>query len=1275
MSTYQKEFQRSISDPDTFWGEQAKNIGWFKEPSVVHSVGQNGLDEWFKDGKVNMSYLCIDKHIEDGYGDDTAIIYDSPVTQTKSKITYNQLKHKVERLAGGLKRLGVQKGDTVIIYMPMIPQTIMAMMACARIGAIHSVVFGGFAPKELATRIDDCKPKVIISSTSGVEVNRVIPYKPMVDEAISLSEHKPGYVILYNRRLGAVCPEQDYDVDFNTLINLSEPAPYVEVESTHPLFILYTSGTTGKPKGVVHDTGGYAVALKYTMSSIYDSTPGDVFWAASDFGWIVGHSYIVYAPMINRNATIVYEGKPVKTPDAGAFWRAIEEYQVKVFFSAPTAFRVIRKEDPNGELIKQRDLSCLKYLFVAGERCDAATLEWLQEQFQLPVVDHWWQTETAWAIMGNFMGYDGGFPIKPGSAGKPVPGYDVQILGNDGELLGADEEGAALIKLPLPPGTLTTLWNAEERYKEGYLTQYPGYYFTGDGIYKDSDGYYFITGRLDDVINVAGHRLSTSEMEEVIAKNPLVAECAAMGIEDTIKGQVPFAVILTKDSAVEVEPSKLEQELKQSVRKEIGAIASLSRVVQLKRLPKTRSGKVLRRLIRNIADGKEFAIPSTIEDPTVIDEIVQVFKEEGIGVYGLGGGKAEKNIDDLVVTTHAKYEKLYSKSIENPNEFWEEIAKTFLWKKPWDTISESDFDKAQFKWFLGGKLNITENCLDRHLEKNGDKAAILFEPNEPNEPNREITYKDLYKEVCKLANVLKSKGIRKGDRVCIYMPMIPELEISILACARIGAVHTVVFAGYSSKALAYRIKDSEAKLVITADGSSRGAKFTDLKSIVDEALENAPSVESVIIYERTKHGVSLKQGRDELWDVLVKDADIHCPAEEMDSEDTLFIIYSSESSGTPKGVVHTCGGYMVYAAYTFKNVFQIGREDVYFCTADIGWLAGHTYGVYAPLLTGTSFVLFEGALSYPDYGRFWNIVEKYKVTHFYTAPTALRTLETQPQHFVENHDLSSLKVLGSVGEPLNDEVWHWYSEKIGKSNCPVVDTWYQTEAGGIMISALAGVTPIKATYATKPFLGINVCLVDAEGNEITEEHGEGSLCIKNPWPGMARTIYGNHEKYKELYFSSYAGKYFSGDVAIRDIEGNYKIIGRLDDTIVVSDHRLSTYPIEIVIDEHILVTETAIVGYPHEIKGNALYAFVVTYEKPTNEEVTRKEIQQHVERTIGEILKPDKIQFVSGLPRTRNGKIMKGVLQKIASGDVADLGDISDIINLEVLDEIIEGRL
>lgn len=1273
MSTYQKDFQESIVDPVKFWAEQAKNINWCKEPKTIHSINQDGLDEWYKDGKINMSYLCIDKHIEDGFGEELAIIYDSPVTQTKTTFTYNQLKKKVEKLAGGLKKLGVQKGDTVIIYMPMIPQTIMAMMACARIGAIHSVVFGGFASKELSIRIDDCKPKIIISATSGIEIDRIIPYKPMVDEAINLSTHKPEYVVLYNRKLGAITPEQDYDIDFNTLINLSQPEPYVEVEATHPLFILYTSGTTGKPKGVVHDTGGYAVALKFTMKNIYDSTPGDVFCTASDFGWIVGHSYIVYAPMINRNTTIIYEGKPVRTPDAGSFWRLIEEYKVRIFFSAPTAFRVIRKEDPEGELIKQRNISSLKYLFVAGEKCDAATLEWLQEQLQIPVIDHWWQTETAWAILANFMGY-GAFPVKPGSAGKPVPGYNVQILGTDGEVLGDGEEGAAVIKLPLPPGTLTTLWNAEEKYKETYLSQFPGYYFTGDGAYRDAEGYYFITGRLDDVINVAGHRLSTSEMEEVIAKHPLVAECAVMGIEDAIKGQVPFAVVVTKGFE-EIESFKLEYDLKQKVRKQIGAIASLNRVVQLKRLPKTRSGKILRRLIRNIADGKEIIIPSTIEYPVVVDEIIHTFKEEGVGVYGFVADKAERNIDDLVVTSNIEYEKFYEKSLHNPQEFWGEVAKTFTWKKQWQTVLESDFDKAEFKWFSGGKLNITENCLDRHLEKRGDDIAMIFEPNEPNEPNRNISYKELYKEVCRFANVLKSKGIKKGDRVCIYMPMIPELTISMLACARIGAVHTVVFAGYSAKALSYRIKDSGSTMVITANGANRGSKFTDLKSIVDRALENITSVNSVIVYERVHKETPMQPGRDEYWHDLVKEADIHCPAEEMEAEDMLFIIYDPESSGKPTGIVHTCGGYMVYTAYTFKNVFQINSGDVYFCTADIGWLPGHSYNVYAPLLSGITSVLFEGAPSYPDYSRFWRIIEKYEVTHFYTAPTVIRTLEAQPLHFVEEHDLSSLKVLASVGEPLNEEAWNWYNEKIGKENCPVIDTWYQTETGGIMISALAGVTPTKATYATKPFMGIDACLVDSDGKEIEEEHGEGSLCISNSWPGMARTIYGDHERYKELYFSKYPHKYFSGDAAIRDIEGNYKIIGRLDEAVVVSDYKIAVLPIENVINEHILVTESAVVGYPHDIKGSALYAYVVTYEKPIDAEVTRKEILQHIERSIGGIAKPTKIQFVSRLPRTRNGKIMRGVLKKIAEGKKNNLGDISDIINPEVLTEIIQGQV
>lgn len=1273
MENYNTIKEESLLNPLEFWKTQADEIAWLKKPEIIHSKNEKNLDEWYKDGMINMSYLCIDKHIEDGFGEQTAIIYDSPVTNNKEKITYNQLKHKVEKLAGGLKRLGVKKGDTVIIYMPMIPQTIMAMLACARIGAIHSVVFGGFAPKELAVRIDDCKPKVIISATSGKEIEKLIPYKPMVDKAIEIADHKPDFVILYNRKLGAETPEKDYDIDFNTLINLSEPETYLPVEATHPLFILYTSGTTGKPKGVIHDTGGYAVALKYSMKSIYDTKPGEVMFTASDFGWIVGHSYIVYAPMINRTTTIVYEGKPIKTPDAGSFWRIIEEYKVKSIFSAPTAFRVIRKEDPQGELIKNRDISSLKYLFVAGERCDAATLEWMMETLERPVIDHWWQTETAWAILGNFMGYNGGFSIKPGSAGKPVPGYDVQILSPEGEVMKENEEGAAVIKLPLPPGTLPTLWNADDRYKESYLSQYEGYYFTGDGAYKDEEGYFFITGRLDDVINVAGHRLSTSEMEEVISRNPHIAECAVMGIEDNVKGQVPFAVVVTKG---EIENyATIEAQLKKSVRQEIGAISSLSRAIQVNRLPKTRSGKILRRLIRNIADGKEFTIPSTIDDPSIVDELTQILKTEGIGVYGLKTEAVKTSIDKYVAASVSDFEKFYQKSIESPKDYWEDIAETFVWKKKWDIVLDADFENADFKWFVGGKLNITENCLDRNIEKYGDKPAIIFEPNNPNEPNKILSYKELFTEVCKLANVLKAKGIKKGDTVCIYMPMIPELQISILACSRIGAVHNVVFAGYSSKALQYRIVNSDSKMVITTDGANRGNKFTDLKAIVDETLKQETKIETVLVYERTHNPVFMQEGRDFYWSELMDVAEAHCDAEEVNSEDPLFIMYTAEASGNPKGIVHSNGGYMVYAEDTFKNVFQVNEETIYFGTADIGWLAGMTYGVYAPLLSGITSVMFEGAPSFPDYGRFWNIIEKHKITHFYTAPTAIRTLATQSPEYVEKYDLSSLKVLGSVGGMLNEEAWQWYNDKIGKGNCPIVDTWYETESGGIMISALAGITPTKASYVTKPFFGIEACLVDEEGNEIQELHAEGALCIKKPWPGMARSIYGKHEKYKKLYFSKYKDKFFTRDQAERDIEGNYKITGRLQDTLVVSNHEFAPSTLESIINEHTLVTESAVVGYPDEVKGSDIYAFVLTYETPVNEQNTRNEISQHVARNFGAFAKPSKIQFVKALPRTRTGKIVKSVLEKIARGETENLGDLSDIINVEVLNDIIASRL
>ena len=630
-----------------------------------------------------------------------------------------------------------------------------------------------------------------------------------------------------------------------------------------------------------------------------------------------------------------------------------------------------------------------------------------------------------------------------------------------------------------------------------------------------------------------------------------------------------------------------------------------------------------------------------------------------------------KKIENYIAKNINEYNDLYNKSLSNPENFWSEIASTFSWRNKWTKTLEYDFNKPEFKWFLNGKLNITENCLDRHVQSNPNKTAILFEPNDPNQSAQKISYKELHRRVCVFANVLKSKSIKKGDRVCIYMPMVPELTVAVLACARIGAVHSVVFAGFSATALAARIKDSKCKVLLTADGSFRGSKVIDLKSIVDEALLDCNSITSTIILKRI--GSKIKMNINESWwHEEIKNVSDYCIAEEMDSEDMLFILYTSGSTGKPKGMVHSCGGYMVYSSYTFLNVFQYSPNDIYWCTADIGWITGHSYIVYGPLLSGATSVMFEGVPSYPDFSRFWNIVEKHKITHFYTAPTAIRALAKHPISLVESNDLSSLKVLGTVGEPINEEAWNWYDKNVGKSKCPIVDTWWQTETGGIMLSSLAGVTKDKPTYATKPMIGIQPVLLDKDGKEIIEYGKEGILAIKYPWPSIARTIYGNHERYKNVYFTAYPGYYFPGDGALTDSEGNFRITGRVDDVVIVSGHNLGTAPIEDAINLHKNVVESAVVGYPHEIKGNALRAFVILLNNDSNEDMA-KEIKDLISKTIGPIAKPDIIQVVPGLPKTRSGKIMRRILRKIASGEKENFGDISTLLNPEIVDKIVKS--
>lgn len=648
------------------------------------------------------------------------------------------------------------------------------------------------------------------------------------------------------------------------------------------------------------------------------------------------------------------------------------------------------------------------------------------------------------------------------------------------------------------------------------------------------------------------------------------------------------------------------------------------------------------------------------------------------------------------ISSFEEYQSEYKQSVENPESFWAEIANEFSWKKKWDKVLDWNFEKPEINWFIGGKLNITENCLDRHLEKRGDQIAFHFEANDPNEKTRSITYRQLYEDVCRFANVLKSKGIKKGDRICLYMPMIPELAIAVLACARIGAIHSVVFAGFSATSLGGRIQDMDCCAVITSDGAYRGAKPIPIKTVVDEALEICPSVTNVIVYKRTGEKINMMDGRDTWWHDEMKKVSAECPAEIMDSEDMLFILYTSGSTGKPKGVVHTCAGYMVFVKYTFENVFQYnnkfptsfstgegprmgwgsgGAADIFWCTADIGWITGHSYIIYGPLLAGATSVMFEGIPTFPDAGRFWQVIDKYQVTIFYTAPTAIRALQAAGLDFVNPYKLNSLRVLGTVGEPINVEAWEWYHRNIGKGNCPIVDTWWQTETGGILISPLAGITKTKPGFATLPLPGIQPVLVDEKGNILEGNNVEGNLCMKFPWPGIIRTTYGDHDRCRMNYFATYKNLYFTGDGCRRDEDGYYRITGRVDDVINVSGHRIGTAEVESAINMHFDIVESAVVGYPHDIKGQGIYAYVISTKHHDDIEMLKKEILAEVTKIIGPIAKPDKIQVVRGLPKTRSGKIMRRILRKVAEGETTNLGDTSTLLDPSVVEDIVKGRI
>jgi acetyl-CoA synthetase len=628
----------------------------------------------------------------------------------------------------------------------------------------------------------------------------------------------------------------------------------------------------------------------------------------------------------------------------------------------------------------------------------------------------------------------------------------------------------------------------------------------------------------------------------------------------------------------------------------------------------------------------------------------------------------------MKITSLQQYNDQVRKAKDSPEEFWSEKANNFKWHKKWDKVLEWDFTKPEVKWFQGGKLNITENCLDRHLEKRSNQIAIKWVPNNPNEIGVDLTYLQLHEKVCRFSNVLVNNGVKKGDRICLYMPMVPELTIAVLACARIGAIHSVVFAGFSAKSLSDRINDADCKILITSDGGFRGEKITPLKDISDEAMKTTPTIKLCIVLKRTNSSIKMQKDRDIWWHDEIDKVSLSNNAEKMDSEDALFILYTSGSTGTPKGIVHTTGGYMIYAEYSFRNVFQYNEGDMYWCTADIGWITGHSYIIYGPLLAGATSLMFEGVPTHPDAGRFWRIVEENKVNIFYTAPTAIRALEAHGLEYVKKYNLSSLKVLGTVGEPINEDAWNWYDKEIGNNKCPIVDTWWQTETGGIMISNLAGVTDAKATFATLPLPGIQACILDDEGKEIQEKNKSGKLCVKYPWPSMARTIWGDHKRFRETYFSAFKGYYFSGDGCFINEKGLFRITGRVDDVIIVSGHNLGTAEIESAIDEHENVCESAIVGFPHNIKGNGVYAYVICHQKPENKKKLSEEINKLITLHVGPIAKVDKIQFVDGLPKTRSGKIMRRILRKIASDDINNLGDTSTLLDPFVVQSIIAGK-
>ena len=1276
-SRYQDVYRAWKSDPSGFWAEAAKEISWFTPWDKPFDETQGVYGRWFPGATTNVAYNCLDRHVDAGRAGQPALVHESPITGSRTALTYAELTARVAAFAAVLADHGVEKGDRVLVYMPMIPEAVVAMLATARLGAVHSVVFGGFAARELATRIDDAEPKLIVSASCGIEPGRIIAYQPLVDEAVTMAKHKPVANLVFQRpqRVADLRDGRDFDAGVLLEKALSEGrrAACTPIAATDPHYILYTSGTTGVPKGVVRDAAGM-VALKWTMAAVYGVRPGEAIFTASDIGWVVGHSYIVYGPLLHGATTVLYEGKPVGTPDAGQFWRVIEENRVSVLFTAPTALRAIKKEDPEGTFLASRKLASLRALFLAGERADPDTSEWATGLLGVPVIDNWWQTETGWPIAANPLGL-GLVHARYGSAGVPMPGHQLEVVDDDCNPLPHGVLGNLVIRLPLPPGCLPTLWQKDERFRSDYLSDFPGYYKTSDAGYIDGEGCVFIMGRTDDIINVAGHRLSTGGMEEVLAGHPAVAECAVVGISDALKGQQPLGLVVLK-SGVTRATQEIEAELVARVREIIGPVAAFRLAITVARLPKTRSGKILRGAIRQLADGEPVRVPATVDDPTVFGEIEDILYARGV----------MERLAAVLEQGRSLYTATYGRWQRNPSGFWAEAAKEISWFTPWD----KPFDETQGvygRWFPGATTNVAYNCLDRHVDAGRAGQPALVHESPITGSRTALTYAELTARVAAFAAVLADHGVEKGDRVLVYMPMIPEAVVAMLATARLGAVHSVVFGGFAARELATRIDDAEPKLIVSASCGIEPGRIIAYQPLVDEAVTMAKHKPVAnLVFQRPQRVADLRDGRDFDAGVLLEKAlseGRRAACTPIAATDPHYILYTSGTTGVPKGVVRDAAG-MVALKWTMAAVYGVRPGEAIFTASDIGWVVGHSYIVYGPLLHGATTVLYEGKpVGTPDAGQFWRVIEENRVSVLFTAPTALRAIKKEDPEgtFLASRKLASLRALFLAGERADPDTSEWATGLLG---VPVIDNWWQTETGWPIAANPLGLGLVHARYGSAgvPMPGHQLEVVDDDCNPLP--HGVlGNLVIRLPLPpGCLPTLWQKDERFRSDYLSDFPGYYKTSDAGYIDGEGCVFIMGRTDDIINVAGHRLSTGGMEEVLAGHPAVAECAVVGISDALKGQQPLGLVVLKSGVTRAtQEIEAELVARVREIIGPVAAFRLAITVARLPKTRSGKILRGAIRQLADGeplripatidDASVLGEIEDSLQARgILDRL-----